>query len=259
MLRRTLVELRASGRAAWQALLGLQRGDDLAHAGAIAYYSLLSLFPFLLLLMSVIGTVTNAEADRSRALAFVLRYLPGQAEFITTQLDAARDTRLGVGLVGALVLLWASLGVFSAVTRGVNAAWGVKNRPNFLKHRLMSFLTLLSAGAFVLAAVLLAGAVQVVETTWFGGLVTGIWGVSTVQSFIGRYAATLLLILGVGLLFYFVPNARVRFRDVWVGAIVTGLLWRGALWGFSQYVERASQLAVIHGSLTTVVVFLLWI
>ena len=48
-----------------------------------------------------------------------------------------------------------------------------------------------------------------------------------------RYAATLMLIVGVGLVFYFIPNAKVRFRDVWVGAVITGLLWRAAYAGFA--------------------------
>jgi membrane protein len=73
------------------------------------------------------------------------------------------------------------------------------------------------------------------------------------------YLATILLILGVGLVFYFIPNARTRFRDVWVGAVLTGVLWRLAFDGFSWYVEHNSRLTQIHGSIATVVVFLLWI
>jgi len=65
--------------------------------------------------------------------------------------------------------------------------------------------------------------------------------------------------IGTGLVFYFVPNARTRFRDVWVGAILTGFLWRAALSGFSWYVRQNERMMLIHGSITTVVVFLLWI
>ena len=71
-------------------------------------------------------------------------------------------------------------------------------------------------------------------------------------------AATILFILVVGLVFYFVPNAKVRFRDVWVGAVMTGLLWRGALSLFSNYVRDLSRFTV-HGSIAAVVVFLIWI
>ena len=58
-------------------------------------------------------------------------------------------------------------------------------------------------------------------------------GLLVLRSFTVRYATTLLFILVVGLVYYFVPNAKVRFRDVWIGALVTGLLWKGALEGFS--------------------------
>ena len=62
----------------------------------------------------------------------------------------------------------------------------------------------------------------------------------------------------VGLLFYFVPNAKVRFKDVWLGAIVTGVLWRLAFLGFSWYVRDLSRFS-IHGSIAAVIVFLVWI
>jgi membrane protein len=78
------------------------------------------------------------------------------------------------------------------------------------------------------------------------------------QSFALKSASTIIFILIVGLVFYFVPNAKVRFRDVWVGAVITGLLWRLALAGFSQYVRDVSRFSV-HGSIAAVVVFLLWV
>ena len=59
-----------------------------------------------------------------------------------------------------------------------------------------------------------------------------------------KWASTVVFILVVGLIFYFVPNAKVRFRDVWMGAVLTGLLWRGALFGFSWYVRDMSRLVI---------------
>ena len=56
-----------------------------------------------------------------------------------------------------------------------------------------------------------------------------------------RNATTLLFILVVGLVYYFVPNAKVRFRDVWIGAFITGLLWKGALDGFSWYMRDMTR------------------
>jgi membrane protein len=74
-----------------------------------------------------------------------------------------------------------------------------------------------------------------------------------------RHATTLLFIAVVGLIYYFVPNAKVRFRDVWIGAFMTGLLWKGALEAFSWYMGDMTRFARVNGSIGAVVVFLVWV
>lgn len=257
--RRTRAELRLSGLAAWRALVGLANSNDLTHAAAIAYYSLLSFFPFLLLAISMLGSITADEEDRIAVLSFVFRYFPTQLDFITQQLDAFRQMRLRVGVAGALALIWASLGVFSAITTAVNEAWGVETQRSFLKHRLVSFLMLVAAGLVLILALMIVSAIQVAQASWFGVVLSRFQWLLALQTLGFRYMSTILLILGVGLVFYFIPNAKTRFRDVWVGAVLTGVLWRLAFDGFAWYIGRSTQLTQIHGSIAAVVVFLLWI
>ncbi len=258
-LRRLRAEIRFSGLAAWRGLVELVNSNDLTHAAAIAYYALLSLFPFLLLIISMLGSVTANEADRQTVLNFVFRYFPTQLDFVTAQLDAFRQTRLQVGVVGSLALIWASLGVFGAITSAVNEAWGVEKQRSFLKHRMVSFLMLVAAGGVMIVALLLVGFVQVVEARWFGGMVARFQWMQAAQTLTFRYSATILLVFAVGLVFYYIPNAKTRFRDVWVGAVLTGVLWRVAFDGFAWYIGRNSRLTLINGSIAAVVVFLLWI
>jgi membrane protein len=73
-----------------------------------------------------------------------------------------------------------------------------------------------------------------------------------------RYATTALFILVVGLIYYYVPNAKVRFRDVWIGAFLTGFLWKFTLQGFSWFMGDMSRYTRVNGSIAAVVVFLLW-
>ncbi len=162
-------------------------------------------------------------------------------------------------MAGSLALIWASLGVFGAITSAVNEAWGVEKQRSFWKHRMVSFLMLVAAGSVMMLALVAVSAVQVAEASWFGVMLSRFRWLATFQSWFFRYAATILLILAVGLVYYFIPNAKTRFRDVWVGALLTGLLWAGAFRGFSWYIGRNSQLTLIHGSIAAVVVFLLWI
>lgn len=258
-LLRTRVELRLSGLAAWRALVRLLNGNDLTHAAAISFYGLLSFFPFLLLIISLLGSIAVDDADRLAVLGFVFRYFPTRLDFVTTQLDAFREMRLQVGVAGGLALMWASLGVFGAITSAVNEAWGVDTQRSFLKHRLVSFLMLAAGGGTMILALLFVSAVQMAETSWFGDLLQQFSWLRALETLTFRYAATILLILAVGPLFYFVPNAKTRFRDVWIGAILTGVLWRLTLGGFSQLVGGSGRLTMIHGSITAVVVFLLWI
>jgi len=123
----------------------------------------------------------------------------------------------------------------------------------------VSFLMLVAAGGVMMIALLLVSAVEVAQASWFGGMLARFERLEALQSLTLRYSATILLILGVGLVYYFIPNAKTRFRDVWVGAVMTGVLWRIAFSGFSWYIQRNTGLTLIHGSIAAVVVFLLWI
>lgn len=259
MLRRLRADLRLTGIAAWRGLVELVNGNDLTHAASIAYYALLSFFPFLLLAFSLLGSITNDDNDRIAVLTFVFRYFPTQLDFVNNQLLAFRETRVELGVAGALALVWASLGVFGAVTSGVNEAWGVERQRSFWKHRMVSFLMLVAAGGVMIVALLLVGAIEVAYSSAFGVMLARFGWLAVLQTLTADYLATVLLILGVGLVFYFIPNAKTRFRDVWVGAALTGVLWRIAFDGFSWYIARNTSLSMIHGSIAAVVVFLLWI
>jgi len=259
VLRRLRAELRLSGLAAWRGLVELLNSHDLTHAAAIAYYSLLSLFPFLLLVISLLGSIAADEKDRISVLNFVFTYFPTQLDFVVNQLDGLRQARLSLGVAGLLTLVWGSLGVFGAVTSAVNEAWGVEKQRSFWKHRLVSFLMLVAAGGALILALMLVGFVQMAQASWFGVMLARFQWLGVLQALTFRYSATLLLIGALGLVFYFVPNAKTRFRDVWVGAILTGVLWRLAFAGFSWYIGRNTSLRMIHGSVAVVIVFLLWI
>ncbi len=141
----------------------------------------------------------------------------------------------------------------------MNYAWGVEKTRSFWKHKLFSFLMLIVAGIVLIVALLLVWASQLVGATWFAGVAGAVPGLEVLRSFAVRNATTLLFILVVGLVFYFVPNAKVRFRDVWIGAFVTGLLWKGALEGFSWYMRDMTRFTRVNGSIAAVVVFLFWV
>jgi len=250
---------RLSAVSLWRGFLGFYRSDDLTYAASIAYYALLSMFPFAMLGFAILGSVTADPHDRGEVLNFVLRYFPAQFDFITRQLDAFRDSTVTLGIAGTVALVWGALGFFGAISTAVNYAWGVEKTRSYWKHKLFSFMMLLVAGAILAAATLLVSASQVVGATWFASVLSQFPGLLVLRSFAIRNATTLMFILVVGFVYYFVPNAKVRFRDVWIGAFLTGLLWKGALSGLGWYMRDMNRFTRVNGSIAAVVVFLVWV
>jgi membrane protein len=261
-VRRALSRVRAEthliGLAMWRGFKSFYNSDNLTYASSIAYYALLSLFPFFLLAFSIIASVTSSDADRAAVLHFVLRYFPTKFDFVTYQLEELQHAQVRLSIFGSLLMIWAAMGVFGAVTSAINHAWGVEKLPSYFRHKLISFVMLVFAGLLLLLALFAVSAINIAEARWFAGVLESAPRLLVLQSFVVRWTTTILFISVVGLIFYFVPNAKVRFRDVWVGAVLTGLLWRVALGGFSAYVRDLSRFSV-HGSIAAVVVFLVWV
>jgi membrane protein len=245
--------------SAWRGVVEMYEADDLTYAASIAYYALLSLFPFALIAISILGSVTADDAARQKVLLFALRYFPGQFDFIIAQLDAFRQSPIRLGVGGGILLVWGALGVFGAISTAVNHAWGVEKTRSFWSHRIFSFLMLLTAGLMLMTGLLAATAVQIIEARWFAGVSLNYPALSVMRGLVIRYSLLLLPALVFGLIYYFVPNVKVIVRDVWLGALMTGLLWDAGFKGFSWFVRDVSQFTRIHGSIATVIVFLIWI
>ena len=255
--RRLHRDARCGVQASWLALRRLGQSDDLTFASSIAYYALLSLFPLLLLLFAFLGRLSGDPAHRAALIELVLQYFPQRVDFITTQLDEAQGVSLGLGITGTLVIVWTALGVFRAISSAVNHAWHLNRRRSFVQHQLSAFLMLVTAGVLLLAALLLVSLTGMMATTWFGRLLDDLPGLTLATDAASRYPATLVLIVVVALILYFVPDTTVRLGDILPGAVLTGVLWRLALTGFSRYLGLG--VLTVQGSVAAVVVFLLWV
>ena len=246
--------------SAWRGVWELYNSDGLTHAASVAYYALISIFPFFLLLLAILDRITAGNpGDRDAVVRFVFRYFPRQFDFIAGQLDAFESSPVTFGAGGLLALIWASTGVFNAITSAVNHAWGVERRHSFLKYRLWGFAMLLSSGGLLVIGFILAGMVRLAEESRFAIAIGRSPWLVWLSGVTADYAATALLTACVALVFKYIPNTYVRFRDVWPGAILVGVLWRAAFSLFSWYASDLATWNVIHGSIAAVVVFLLWI
>jgi membrane protein len=250
--------VRLIGLAAWRGVGELYNSEGLTHAASIAYYTLLSMFPLMLLGVFILGEMTSDAGDRDAVVRFVFRYFPQQFGFISGQIEAFNTQPVRFGFWGMVALVWGALGVFNAITSAVNHAWAVEKRRSFLMHRLIGFLMMVSAGLILMIGLVIASLVRLAETRLGEAMMRSPW-LDNLSGVFASYLATILLIGCVALIMYFIPNTKVRFRDVWPGAILVGVLWRIALRAFSWYAADLATWNVVHGSIAAVVVFLLWI
>jgi membrane protein len=256
----TVSVTRIALRASWLGVVDFFNSSDLTFASSIAYYTLLSLFPFLLLVLSIASRIA---VGRSGSSGMVLQQLLGSAfpshfEFLATTVEAFAATPLHLSVLSTLLMLWASMGVFTAVTSAVNHAWGVKRTYGFLKHKLIAFTMLLAAGFLAIVALGLISTLQVISTRWFSNAFDQLPMFVGLKGFFYNYSPTPLFILVVGLIYYFVPNTKVRIGDVWFGAVLAGVLWRVAFAAFAWYLRHQTRLSV-DASVSAVIAFLVWI
>jgi membrane protein len=251
-------------RLAWKAMrdgfVDFYNSNNLTFAASIAYYTLLSLFPFILLVLSFVSrlAVGAEDATGQPLLHIIIRALPSRFEFLTNQVPELAASALNLSFATIPIMLWAAMGMFGALTSAVNHAWGVEKDYGFFKHKLIAFVLLLSAGILTVLALLVTSFAQIIEARWFSGVLERFPELYSLTGFAYRNAATFVFIFVIGFIYYFVPNTRVRLRDVWFGAVLAGLLWRLLFSGFAWYVRDLSRFNV-HGSVAAVVVFLLWV
>jgi membrane protein len=230
------IRLRRAWRLGWQSagrgVVEFYRSSNLTFAASIAYYSLLSMFPFVLLVLSILNRWSPMHNDTT-LLDLIARALPSHFEFVSTQIQTLARTPLQLGVAGTIVALAASMGVFGAITSAVNHAWGVEEPIGFFRHKL-------------------------VQAQWFAGVISYSPALARFSGLAYRNAPTPMFILVVGLIYYYAPNAQVRLRDVWFGAVLAGLLWRLTFAAFAWYVRDLTRFS-IHGQVTAVVLFLVWI
>jgi membrane protein len=249
--------LRLGRDAIWRGVIEFHHSANLTYAASIAYYALLSIFPFSLLVLTVSGRITVGE-NGSTLLQVIASAMPGQVGFLG-QIETLSGSALQLSTAGTVLLLWASMGVFGALTSAVNHAWGVEQPPGFFKHKLIAFVMMLAAGLLMVLALLLMSAAHIADTIFFAQLATRFPVLDWLRAFVVHNAPMPLFVLVVALIYYYAPNAKVRMRDVWVGALAAGILWRLAFALFSWYLGDLSRFQSVHGSITTVIAFLLWV
>jgi len=234
--------------------------DDAPYLGAsLAFYSMFSLAPLLLLVLVAAGTLFGPEAAQGRIVSEIKDMIGenGAHAIQSMVLDSfqQKETSLIAKLVGIGMLLFGASGVFAALQKAMNIIWDVKTKQSrglrgFIYDRFLSFTMVLVTGFLLLISLLISAAISVL-VTYLPDAKFMIEGVNFVISF---SISSLLF----GLIFKFVPDAHVYWRDVFIGALLTALLFTVGKAAIGFYIGH-SAFTSYYGAAGSLVVILAWV
>jgi len=233
--------------------------NDVSHMSAgVAYYAILSLFPLLIAAVSIASAFLEPDYVTEQLVVFLGRYMPVSVELIERNVQDVLRLRGALGAVSLLMLLWSGSAMFGALSRVVNRVWEVERRRPFLKEKMLHLAMVFVAGGLFAASILTTVFLQLAssfELEPLGG--SQIWRQGAVQ--FGAYAAAFTFTAVTFLLTYrILPNTQVAWRDIWPGAVAAAVLFETLKSGFVIYLGYFSNPELVYGSLSSVVVILLW-
>lgn len=254
------------GRSSWGAVLKrtlkeFKRDELTDRAAALTYYSILALFPALLVLISLLG-IAGKSATQS-VLDNIKKLAPGSARDVLTNAVTQLQGSAGLGsvlaVVGVLGALWSASGYVAAFIRTSNVVYDLpEGRPvwKVLPVRVGLTLALLVLACVSGLIVVLTGGLarQIGTSLGIGSTAVTVWSIVKWPVLVVFVAAILAL------LYWAAPNAKGRgFRFVTLGSLLALLIWLAASAGFAVYVANFSSYNKTYGTLAGVIIFLVWL
>ena len=229
------------------------------HAAGIAYRVLFSLAPLSIVLVSIAGVVLRNDVRRQQVINWIVGWLPVSDEgsrSVEAAITKLASPTSALGVFSLLVFVWAATGMMAALRTGLEAALQVERRRPAARAKLVDLVLVAGAGALLIVALALTVVAQVVTRFISGfaedvGLENGVFG-----ELVGFLVPLVVTTVVVMLLYRFVPARRLRFGDAVAGGIVTGILLLAISAASALVLQNVSDLSVIYGSITVVLVFL---
>ncbi len=236
--------------------------DAMRLSAALAYYTVFSLAPLLVVMIAIASLVFGRQAAQGQIAAQLQRVVGGRgAEAIQTLLGNAHQTGGGViaTIIGFGVLLFGASVVFMQLRSSLNKIWNVERAEpggaaGWVRKRLFAFLLVLAVGILLLATLLITAFLSAAVRMFSDVLPLPGSAMQFLSALLSLGIATVIF----ALLYKGVPDAEIRWRDVWVGAIVTAVLFTIGEFFISMYLGRAA-VGSAYGAAGSLVVLLAWL
>ncbi|PRP66195.1 YihY/virulence factor BrkB family protein [Nonlabens agnitus] len=246
----------------WESAKQWNQDDVWQLSASIAYYAILSLPGLLIILISLVGLIWDQDIATGR-LTSDLSALIGwdAAEYINEMLKATeKDNGLVASLVGLATLLFGATGLFYQLQMSLNKIWRLKINPKtpwwkILTDRAKSFGFILVVGFLILISFILSAMIGVLQDVIQDNFADYLLYVAYILNF---FIALGIISVLFGLMFRYLPDANVKWKMIWPGAIITGLLFELGKFMLELYFTNSSP-ASVYGAAGIIVLLLLWV
>ncbi|MGD9725308.1 MAG: YihY/virulence factor BrkB family protein [Nitrospiraceae bacterium] len=229
---------------------------------ALAYYTIFAMVPLLVIIIAIIGLVFGQEA----AQGYIIEQIAGlvgeqSANAIKDMIERANQPSTGVvaTVVAVVTLLFGASGLFGQLQDALNSIWGVEPKPDrgiwgIIQDRFLSFMAVLGTGFLLLVSLVLSAALSAFGK-WFGGWLPAPELVLQTLNLVISFAVITVLF---AMMFKLLPDARIAWSDVWVGAAITALLFTIGKFLIGLYLGK-SDVGSAYGAAGSLVILLVWV
>jgi membrane protein len=228
---------------------------------ALAYYTIFSLAPLLVIVLAVAGLVFGRQAASGQIKAQVEDLVGQDGGKAIEDMVASADqphTSTVATVVGVAMLLFGAAVLFGQLQDALNTIWGVQPKPDrglikgILRDRFLSFSMVLCTAFLLLVSLVVSAALSAM------GRMFGQWGLSVAGQAVNLAASLIVITLLFAMIYRFLPDAKIAWKDVWFGAVVTAVLFTLGKFLIGYYLGKAGT-ASSYGAAGSLAALLIWL
>ena len=223
-------------------------------SASLAYYSIFSIFPLLLVFIAVGSYFIDAKQVFNVVTQFIQQALPISRQIIDENLQSILETRGTAGIISILTLLWSASGMFTSLAYNINLAWSRAARRNFLQNRLVGLWMIVGLIGLIVLSLILS---WITRSLPFMNIAHNSPADLLLWRLISAVGSWLMIFLVFFTLYHWIPTKRVKWSATVWGALLASLAWKAVTGSFTWYLNSGfGRYQLVYGSLGAIVAFL---
>jgi membrane protein len=252
-------QMRAAWDILWEARGAFIKDGCMNLSAALAFYTILSLIPFLFLFISAAGKILGSSDEANQmALAFMDRFFPQASALILKEVKSISQRAGVLGWVGILSMIWTASVIFSSLEFAMGVVFRVEQRRQYWKSRLLALSMIPGSSVIFLLSLFVTAFSGVMERYELIVLGYNLGRSLFFEVLVGYLFPYLVLASAFTAIYKITPNTSVSLRHALAGGTSCAFLFELAKHFFAWYVGRSSQYNVIYGSLEALVILVVW-